>query len=150
MTRRSPGLSREAGVERGEAGTRLKGSADAVGRRCGNDTRAIRDQHARSAMAAQNALSVRGLAVARLVIGMGVPLDGVRVEVVVRRLDDGQPEDRRKLQRNRSGGGPPDPEYVVRPQHAGQGSVGDRHPTRLNRPGRPFPTGPGPGRRAAA
>ncbi|MDE2764368.1 MAG: hypothetical protein OXQ94_06015 [Gemmatimonadota bacterium] len=56
-----------------------------------NDPRAIRGQHTRTAMAAQRALSVSGPAVARAVIGMAVPLGGVRVEVVVGRLEQRQP-----------------------------------------------------------
>ena len=58
-------------------------------------TSAICDQHSRAAMAAQNARSVSVLVVARAVIGMAVPLDRVRIEVVVGRLDSGQPDDRR-------------------------------------------------------
>jgi len=111
-------LSREAGVNRGEAGTCRKVSADNADRRRVNHNRAIRDRHAHAAMAAQNALDVSGLVVAGVVTRLAMPLDGVRLEVVVRRLDDGQPEDRRKLQRKRSGGGPPDPGCVVRPRHA--------------------------------
>lgn len=88
VTRRSPGLSREAGVSRCEAGARLKVSVDTAHHRCMNDASAISDPHARTAIAAQNALSVSGLAVARLLIGMAAPLDGVRVQVVVERLDD--------------------------------------------------------------
>jgi len=60
-----------------------------VNRRRWNGTVTIRDQHARTAVAAQNALSVSGLGVARVVAGMAVPLGGVRAEVVVGRLDDG-------------------------------------------------------------
>ncbi len=82
-------------------------------------------------MAAENALNVGGLAVARVVIGIAVPLDGVPVDVVVGCLDDGQPGDRCKLEQKRNGGGLPDPEQVARPQHGGKGSAGDRRPTRL-------------------
>ena len=57
-----------------------------------NGKGAIRDRHTRPAVRAQNAPSVSGLAVARVLIGIAVPLDGVRVEVVVGSLDDGQPE----------------------------------------------------------
>lgn len=89
MTRRSPGPSREIGVNRDEAGTRPKAGADTVDRRYLNDTNATRDRHARTTMAAQNALSVSVLAVARVVTGVAVPLNGVRVEVVVGRLGDG-------------------------------------------------------------
>ena len=49
-------------------------------------------------MAAQNALRVSGLTIARVVIVIAVPLDRVAVEVVVGCLDDGHPGDRRKLE----------------------------------------------------
>ena len=124
-------MDREAGVNRGEGGTRLDVSADTVDRRRMTDTSTICGQHARAAMAAQNARSVRGLAVARVVASIAVPLDGGRAEMVVGRLYDGQPENRRKLQQEHSGGGLPDPACVVRPQHAGKGSAGDRRTTRL-------------------
>ena len=130
LTRRSPGLSRESNVSRGEAGARRKMNTDTVDRRCKHDDSAIRDRHTRTAMAAQNARSVSGLVVAGLVTRFAAPLEGVRLEVVVGRLDDGQPEDRRKLPGKRSGGGPPEPESAERPQHAGQGSPGGRHATR--------------------
>ena len=97
-----------------------------------NDTSAIRGQHARAAMCAQNARRVGRLAVVRVVTGMAVPLDGVGAEVVVGRLDDGQSGDRRQLQKNRTGGGFPDPESVARPQHAGKVSAGGQRPTRLS------------------
>ncbi len=129
-TRRSPGLSGEAGVNRGEARTRLNVGTDPDNCRCMNNTGAIRCQHARTAMAAQNARGVSGLAVTRVVIRMTVPLDGVRVEVVVGRFGDGEPGDQRKLQQERRGGGLTDPECVARPQHVGKFSEGDGHPTR--------------------
>ncbi|MXV96797.1 MAG: hypothetical protein F4Y07_14520 [Gemmatimonadetes bacterium] len=94
-----------------------------------SDTSALRDQHARAPMAAQNARRVDGLAVARVVIGLAVPLDGRRVEVIVGRLDGGQSGDRRKLQQERNGGSLPGPECGARPQHAGKGSAADRHPS---------------------
>ena len=75
-----------------------------------NDTSATRDQHARTAVHAQYALGVSGLAVARVVFGIPVPLDGVRVDVDVGRLDDGQAGDHRKLQQERNGCGLPGPE----------------------------------------
>ena len=62
-----------------------------------NDAGAVRGRHGHAAVDAQNALGVSGLGVFRVVVGMAAPLDGVRVEVVVRRLDDGQPGDRRKV-----------------------------------------------------
>jgi len=73
-------------------------SADTVDRRCKPDDSTVRDRHARAAMAAQNARSVNGPVAAGVVTRLAVPLGGVRLEVVVGRLDDGQPEDRRKLQ----------------------------------------------------
>jgi len=57
--------------------------------RRGSDGSALREQHARGAMAAQKAWRMGGLAVARVVVGMTVPLDGVRVDVIVGRLDNG-------------------------------------------------------------
>lgn len=98
VTWRSPGPSRESGVDRGEAGARLKEGADTVNGRRMNDTSAMRDQHARTAVRAQNALSMSGLAIAPVFIGIAVPLGGERVDVVVGRLDDGQPGDHRKLE----------------------------------------------------
>ncbi|MDE0649702.1 MAG: hypothetical protein OXI12_05090, partial [Gammaproteobacteria bacterium] len=90
-----------------------------------SDTSALRDQHARAPMAAQNARRVDGLAVARVVIGLAVPLDGRRVEVIVGRLDGGQSGGRRKLQQERNGGSLPGPECGARSQHAGKGSAAD-------------------------
>jgi len=103
--------------------------ADTADRRYMSDNSAIRDQHARAPMAAQNTRRMGGLAVARVVIGLAVPLDGGRVEVIVGRLDGGQSGDRRKLQQERNGGCPPGPKCVARPQHAGKGSAADRHPS---------------------
>ncbi len=131
VTGRSPGAGRKAGVNRGEAGARLKVGADALDGRRMNAPSAIRDQHARTAVRAQNALGVSGLTFARVVIGIAVPLGGMRLEVVVRRLDDGQPGDHRKLQQERNGGGLPDPEWVAHSRHEGKGSAGDRQATRL-------------------
>ena len=122
--RRSPGPSREAAVDRDDAGTPLNVGADTVDCRCMNGTGAIRHRHARTAMAAQKALSVSGLAV-RVLIGMAAPLVGVWVEVVVGRLDDRQPGDRRKLHQER-GGGPPATKYAAHPRHAGKDSARDR------------------------
>ena len=98
-----------------------------------NGTLAVRGQHAGNAMAAQNARTVSGLAIAWVVIRMAVPLDGVRAQVVVGRLNDGKPGDRRKLQEKRSGGGSANPQCVGRPRHAWKVSAGDRSPTRLLR-----------------
>ena len=88
-----------------------------------NDTRMTRARHARAAMAARNARGVGGLAVAWVVTGRAVPLDGDRPEVVVGRLE-GQPGDRHKLQEKRCSGGLPDPERVGHPQHSCKGSAG--------------------------
>jgi len=83
-----------------------------------NDTGATCDQHARPGMAAQGALSVSGPVVVLVVTVMAVPPGGVRIEVVVGRLDDGQPGDRHKLREERGSGRSPDPECVGRPQHS--------------------------------
>ena len=131
VTWRSPGPSREVGVDRDQAGARPKLGADTVDGRRMNDTSAIRDQHARTDVRAQNALSLSGLAVDRVLIGVAVPLGAVRADVVVGRLNDRQPGDHPKLQQERNGGGFPDPEWVAHPQHAGKVSAGDRQATRL-------------------
>ena len=77
-------------------------------------------------MAAENALNVGGLAVARVVIGIAMPLDGVPLEVDVGCLDDRHPGDRRKLEQKHNSGGLPDPEQVAHPRHAAKASADDR------------------------